>query len=318
MKFKTPAFWYRSAAETPFPFRLLIPLGWIYGAITAARLYLIKPQHAGVPVICIGNLTAGGSGKTPAALALMKLLKDSGLYKSPCFLTRGYGGSLTGPVAVTTKTGLVAGDEALLLSRIAPTIVSQDRLAGARHAKTLGHDLIVMDDGLQNPSLHKDISFVVVNGPLGWGNRRLVPAGPLREFIKFGLKRAHAVIAVDGAPAHEHEKPVIHAHRHLSCPLPPGSDVAAFCALGRPDNFLIGLQNLGLNVVAFRTFPDHHLYSAHDINDLRNEAGRLNAHLVTTEKDMVKIPSFEGITAIPLDLVFDDASAMLSLVKAQL
>ncbi|QQG35137.1 MAG: tetraacyldisaccharide 4'-kinase [Micavibrio aeruginosavorus] len=317
MTFNTPSFWYKPPAEMSVLSRALIPLGWVYGAITAARMNLIQPQKAGAPVICVGNLTAGGSGKTPVAVALMKALQNSGWYKSPCFLTRGYGGTLTGPQEISPETGPDAGDEALLLSRTAPTVISRDRLAGAHHAAAQGHDLIIMDDGLQNPYLRKDISFIVVNGPLGWGNRRLIPAGPLREFIKCGLKRAHALIALDGAPDIPGDKPVFQARRRVSCPLPSGSKVIGFCALGRPEGFRDSLQTLGYDIVLFKTFPDHHRYSASDIQELKTEAARLNARLVTTEKDAVKIFPLNDISTVTIDLTFENPEALLSMIKAR-
>lgn len=318
MTFKTPDFWYKTATDIPLSKRLLIPVGWLYGALTAVRLKVTKPYKAGIPVICIGNLTAGGSGKTPVALALMQLIQSTDIYKSPCFLTRGYGGTQAGPVTVGPDTGLAAGDEALLLMQTAPTIIAHDRAAGARYAQNCGHDLIIMDDGFQNPHLYKDISLVVVNGQTGWGNGQIVPAGPLREFIKAGLQRATALIALDGPPPQEGNKPVVKAQCRVSCPLPRGSRVLGFCALGQPARFRATLSDLGLDVIAFTTFPDHYHYTAHDIDDLKAAAARQNLHLITTEKDAVKIIGQDGISTVHLEIIFDSPDDLLNLIKAQI
>lgn len=318
MTFKTPDFWYRPAAALPLFCQLLIPAGWLYGILSAARLIWIKPYKADMPVICVGNLTAGGSGKTPTALALMKLIRHHDIFRSPCFLTRGYGGTVSGPISVGPDTGLAAGDEALLLAQAAPTIVAHDRAAGARYAQKCGHDLIIMDDGFQNPHLFKDLSLVVVNGQSGWGNGHLIPAGPLREFIPAGLRRATALIAIDGPPPQTDGKPLIPARSAVSCPLPQGSRVIGFCALGQPARFRQSLSDLGLDVIAFTTFPDHHNYTPQDIETLKTEARRHNAPLVTTEKDAIKINNREGIHTVPLEIVFENPDDILTLIKARI
>src|SRR5580700_4417453 len=187
---REPAFWWQSGSGT-----WLAPLGAIYGAVAAARMRL-RGQRAGVPVICVGNLTVGGSGKTPAALAVAHLLHAA--HQRPFFLSRGYGGRLAGPVRVNPAVHRAAdvGDEPLLLARLAPTVVARDRPAGAKFAQFAGAGVIVMDDGFQNPSLAKTLAIVVVDGRRGIGNGRIIPAGPLRAPLGIQLDHAQAIVVV--------------------------------------------------------------------------------------------------------------------------
>src|SRR5712675_2587110 len=188
---RDPSFWWRA----PGPMAgLLAPLGALYGVIAAQRL-MQAGRRVRVPVVCIGNLTVGGAGKTPTAIAVARLLQAAGA--RPIFLTRGYGGRLAGPVAVAPTHGAAdVGDEPLLLARVAPTIVARDRAAGARAAEAAGAELIVMDDGFQNPALAKDLSLIVVDGRRGLGNGKVFPAGPLRAPLRPQIARAQALLVV--------------------------------------------------------------------------------------------------------------------------
>ncbi len=251
MTFKTPAFWYQPWDQMPPLLHFLAPLGNLYGLAGNLRALITKPVRVSIPVICIGNLVAGGSGKTPVALSLLSLLKETGIAKNPCFLTRGYGGKLTGPVFVSQHKYDEVGDESLLLAKIAPTIVAKDRVAGARLAAYSGHDMIIMDDGYQNPSLYKNAGFVVVDGRTGFGNGYLIPFGPLREKIAEGLARARGIIKIGEGPSLHTGKPVIEAKFEITSDLTPGSRVLGFCGLGQPEKFKQTLIDMGIDLADF-------------------------------------------------------------------
>ena len=188
---KTPGYWKNKG----FYARLLLPVGMLYSAATAFRFKLKQPRKVPVPVICIGNLTAGGTGKTPTAAAIADLLKKGG-YK-PAFVSRGYGGSLCGVTVDPQKhTAGEVGDEPLLLAREAPVSINPDRFSAAQKAVKNGADVLIMDDGFQNPGLYKDLSFLIFDGAAGIGNGWPVPAGPLRENFAAGLKRAQAAVII--------------------------------------------------------------------------------------------------------------------------
>jgi tetraacyldisaccharide 4'-kinase len=276
-----------------------------------------------VPVICVGNLTAGGSGKTPVAIAIARLLTAAG--RIPHFLTRGYGGRVAGPLRVDAENHAVAevGDEALLLARAAPTWVCHDRRHGARAAVEAGADCLILDDGYQDPRLRKDTALVVADGATGLGNGRVIPAGPLRESVAGGLARADALIVV--APDRQGvaalaarlrpELPVLDAR------LEPTEDarrlshrkVFAFCGIGIPEKFRTTLKDIGVEIVGFRAFPDHHPYTARDLAALQADALEAgDAQLVTTAKDAVRLTPQErmGIEVVDIEAVFSDAAAL--------
>ena len=308
---RAPNFWRHRGLVA----RLLSPLGKLYGASIAFKAALASAYRAPLPVICIGNLTAGGSGKTPVAIAVGKLLQGRG--KAPVFLTRGYGGKTGVPLLVKPHhTARVAGDEALLLARTAPTIVSRDRAVGAAKAGEEKADVLVMDDGFQNFALAKDLSLVVVDGGGGFQNGMVLPAGPLREPVAQGLKRADAVIIMGaGTPdLAGYAGPVLRAHL---APLPhdfAGRSVFAFAGIGRPQKFFDTLKAVGAFVQGTQDFADHHFYDAQDLQGLRDQAkGNL---LVTTEKDLVRIPLQQrhGIAALAVEVRFDDPAALAALL----
>jgi tetraacyldisaccharide 4'-kinase len=312
---RAPDFWQKRDVCA----RLLAPLGALYGFSVAIKARLANPFDPGIPVICVGNLTAGGSGKTPIALAITEMLRVKG--HKPYFLTRGYGGSERGPAHATRgHSAEVMGDEALLLARAAPTIVARDRAAGARLAKEKGATVLVMDDGHQNFALRKSLSLVVVDAQTGFGNGFQIPAGPLREPVAQGLARADAVVLVgDGSPdLTGFRGPVLRAHLKADSSAFVNQPVFAFAGIGRPEKFIASLEACGAHVIGSCFFADHHPYSEDEILELKAVAGE--ALLVTTEKDFVRlsIASREGIKVLKVSARFDDAAAIERLLDSAL
>lgn len=286
---KTPAYWSKRGLTAG----LLLPAGMLYSAATALRLKIKKPHKVSVPVICIGNLTAGGSGKTPTATAIATLLKNNG--RNPAFVSRGYGGHLCG-VMVDPKchTAQDVGDEPLLLAREAPVSINPDRPQAALKAIDNGADILIMDDGFQNPGLHKDLSFLVFDGGSGIGNGWPVPAGPLRENFVAGVKRAQAAVII-GEDRHNladklENLPIFKATVVSELPALVSDKVIAFAGIGRPEKFYASLNQQGIKPIKTFDFPDHHFYSPQELENLLQQADAAKAELVTTAKDFVKIP----------------------------
>ena len=326
---REPGFWWRpSGAEAA----LLQPFAAIYGTVAAARMRRAG-QRVGIPVLCVGNLTLGGAGKTPTALAVGKLLAEAGA--RPFFLTRGYGGRLRGPVTVDPgrHNALDVGDEPLLLARIATTVVARDRVAGAEAAVGAGAGVVVMDDGFQSPWLAKDLSILVVDGERGIGNGRVFPAGPLRAPLAEQIARAQAVVAIGGSDAGL--EPVAAARARgipvLTARLAPdpaglaalaGRPVLAFAGIAHPDKFYATLVEAGIDVRAKRSFADHHSYSYVDARSLLAEASAWGLTLATTEKDLVRLAGRLDLAelaartrALPVTLMVDDADGFAGLVR---
>ena len=330
---RAPAFWWESRPSLRA--HLLRPPAVLYGAIAAGRMRR-SGATVDVPVVCVGNFTVGGTGKTPAALAIAKLLAAEG--QKPFFLTRGYGGRLPGPVRVDAAVHDAGdvGDEPLLLARACPTVVARDRPAGARLAAQDGASVIVMDDGLQNPSLAKDLALAVVDGATGIGNGLGLPAGPLRAPLRAQWREVDAVIVVgEGAPgaalareAGARAKPVFRARLEPDAAAAGqlrGRKVFAFAGIGQPQKFFATLQRCGAAVVRSKSFPDHHRYSADEIRAILTEAKADELHVVTTEKDLARIAGLSGaappigpIKALPVRLVFDNEKALRTLVRERL
>jgi len=311
---RAPEFWQRRGPAA----LLLAPLGTLYGASVAWKARHARPYRAQARVICVGNLTAGGSGKTPVSLALGARLKARG--EKVFFLTRGYGGAERGPAQVQPdSTAARMGDEALLLARIAPTIVSRDRAEGAAHAVAQGAGTIVMDDGHQNFTLTKDLSIVVVDGESGFGNDLTIPAGPLREPVTQGLSRADAVIIMnDGNPnLGGYRGPILRARLVADGKAFQGQRVFAFAGIGRPGKFLASLEEAGAIVTGTQFFADHHFYRDGEIAALKARAG--DAQPVTTEKDLVRLAAEDraGIAALPVYARFDDEAALDRLLDSR-
>lgn len=289
---RAPDFWDRDDLGSRLTRAVLTPIGSLYGATVRWKAKHATPYRAPIPVICIGNISAGGTGKTPIAIAITDALCARG--HKPAFLSRGYGGRLKGPVFVTNEHSAAdVGDEPLLLARSVPTVVAQDRRAGAERIATSGANVIVMDDGHQNFSLAKDISIVVVDGEAGFGNGHVLPAGPLRETAEMGLSRADAVVVMgDGNPdLYNFNGPIFRAHLrpHLAEDW-RGRHVLAFAGIGRPQKFFRTLEQTGAVLAGVVPFPDHYAFTSHDLARIKAQARDQNAQLITTEKDFVRVP----------------------------
>ncbi|MCC5978434.1 MAG: tetraacyldisaccharide 4'-kinase [Salinarimonas sp.] len=323
---RAPAFWQR---VPPHPFaRLLAPLAALYGRFAGWRMGRVV-EHSALPVICVGNFTVGGTGKTPVALAVAALLEEEG--ERPCFLTRGHGGSLRGPVAVdpATHDHREAGDEPLLLARAAPVIVSGDRPAGANLAGQTGATAIVMDDGFQNPALGKDLSLLLVDGAVGVMNGLCLPAGPLRAPLARQWEHADALIVMgEGAPgevlAEDARKRGLPVFEATLVPDPQvverlrGGRYLAFAGIGRPAKFFETLDRAGLDVAESRSFPDHHVYREQEIAELRARAQREGLRLITTEKDAVRLGAAEDIEVLPVTARIAENAALVPLLRRAL
>lgn len=295
---RAPAFWYRPPGLWS---GLLSPLGAIYAAATRRKLAQGPRAQAGVPVICVGNLNAGGTGKTPTVIALAQMLAARGI--AAHVVTRGYGGTLTGPVQVEERrhTARETGDEALLLSAFAPTWVAEDRAAGAQAAVAAGAQAILLDDGFQNAALAHDLSIIVVDALRGFGNGRVIPAGPLREPIAGGLSRADMVLSIgpDSAQSRFTDQwrghlPIPHLTGALE-PLPTGlplkgMPVLAFAGIGYPEKFFATLRSLGADLRGAESLADHQPLGDALMTRLQRQARMFGAQLVTTEKDAVRLP----------------------------
>ncbi len=327
---REPAFWREGGGGLCAA--LLAPLAAGYGAVAARRM--ARPGHApGVPVICIGNPTLGGAGKTPTALCVGRILRDAG--RRPFFLSRGYGGSFKGPLRVEPERRAASevGDEPLLLARLAPTIVARDRVAGAAMARDLGADVIVMDDGFQNPSLAKTLSILVVDARRGLGNGRVFPAGPLRAPLAAQLDRAQALLAVgdgDGAQdavgATRARGLAVHRGRlvpdEAALAALRGRPVLAFAGIGDPGKFFATLADAGIDVRAQRAFADHHAYRGSEAADLLRQARCEGLVPVTTEKDWVRLAGQDeaaaalaaAATPLPVTLQIEDEAAFRALI----
>ncbi|HQT86428.1 MAG: tetraacyldisaccharide 4'-kinase [Acidiphilium sp. 37-64-53] len=310
---RPPAFWQRNGILAA----ALAPLSRITTRITAQRV--AKPGFdCGLPVLCIGNASVGGSGKTILVRHILARYRTR--RARPFALTRGHGGTMPGPVEVdpAEHSAREIGDEALLLAASAPTIVARDRAAGARLALASGATIIVMDDGLQNPTLRKTTALLVIDGGAGFGNGRTLPAGPLREPAPAAAARCAAAVLI-GADTHGATRllppslPILQAQLIATSPIPlAGRRVVGFAGIGRPEKFFTTLRELGADLVTTIAFPDHHAYRPIDLARLQMTAAQSGALLATTEKDAVKLPAAmrARCCVITVDLAFDDPAAL--------
>jgi tetraacyldisaccharide 4'-kinase len=327
-----PAFWYRPSSWIS---RLLLPLGALYGAVAGRRLQR-QGLDAGIPVLCVGNYHVGGAGKTPAVLALAKMLRELG--ETPVVLSRGYGGRLRGPIKVDAERHVAAdvGDEPLMMARTVPVVVARDRVDGVALARSQGASVILMDDGFQNPAIAKDASLIVIDGERGLGNGYVFPAGPLRAPLQAQFDRTDALIVVGDGPAAKavaaavaaRGKPVLSAHlkpHDGSVASLRGRRALAFAGIGDPARFFRTLRASGVDVVGERAFADHHPFSKGEIETLVAEAKRDGLTLVTTEKDLARLRQADGLPAWAKDIVpfavmleFDGAQQLRKFISERL
>lgn len=312
---KTPRYWQKRNLIS----LMLAPLSLMYGAATSLRLKLKKPFKAEVPVICVGNLTAGGVGKTPVAVAVAEILIKKG--KNPFFISRGYGGKLSGVVVDAKKhTAAEVGDEPLILASVAKCVVCHNRAKAAEIAVQNGADVLIMDDGFQNPTLYKDVSLLVFNGQFGILNGRIIPAGPLRENFEKGLKRADAAVFVGDDKTGLLEKlklQVFHASIKEEKPEHKNTPVVAFAGIGYPQKFYDSLEKCGLHVANAYDFPDHHFYKKDELKAIIKKAKKKGLPIYTTQKDFVKIaPDMQkNFHVLQIKAVFENEALLTKLLK---
>lgn len=318
---RAPEFWNRRSVGIMA--LLLSPMALLYRLGFLLRAAMARPRRASVPVLCIGAASVGGAGKTPLAFAIARQLRQQG--RKLHIVSRGYGGNERGPLRVDPARHLASevGDEALLLTQAAPVWVARDRLAGIEAAAQEGADLVLLDDGLQNPTLAKTASILTVDGITGFGNGWLLPAGPLREPVGRAAQRCQAVVIV-GADEAEAARRLPAALPRFAATLEPiqgetlkGKRWYAFCGLGSPEKFRRTIRGLGLDVAGGKAFPDHHRYSDKDLAELRAEAERANARLLTTRKDWLRLKPDQRGGVTPLDIVlrFEDEAAFDALLQ---
>lgn len=329
---EAPPFWWEKSGWQAWA---LSPFSFVYGKVAGKRMRTAKRASVPVPVICIGNFTVGGAGKTPTAIAIARAALDMGL--KPGFLSRGYGGTLdvTTRVEADHHRSLDVGDEPLLLAREAITVISRKRVEGARRLVDEGVDLIIMDDGFQSARLTLDYALVVIDTQRGIGNGHLVPGGPVRAPLDEQMRQLTAILKVgDGKAAEAIVRTAARAGKQVFVssiqPRPQpnfsGTQVLAYAGIADPDKFYRTVEDLGGEIVAKRSFPDHHHFSEEDIRDLMAEADRLGVALVTTAKDAVRLQGHHGSAAdllsqtlvIDIDMVFDDPGVARGIIDTAL
>lgn len=306
---EAPNFWHKNSQD--WRAKLFVPLSIIYSMITWLRQIFSFPYKSKLPVICVGNFTMGGAGKTPLTLSIFQQLTELDL--NPCILSRGYGGEALGPLLVNKDTSLPpqVGDEPYMMAQYAPVVIAKKRKAGAQLIENLGYDCIIMDDGFQNPTIYKDLSICVVDAGSPIGNGCVFPAGPLREPLSRAKDKCDGVVYIgeEAIDIFDHS-PRIPKFTTRIVPAKVNSvpaQVLAFAGIGRPEKFYNTLKSMNINVVAAHNFPDHHPYNVEDLECLKQRADSLNVEIVTTEKDWVKLPEEwqKTIYHVPISLDWD-------------
>ena len=334
MKLSTPRWWYAREPRHASVLRFFLkPASWIWAAATARRIARTVPADAGCVVISIGNLTVGGSGKTPVAREVLRLLRSTGVSASA--LSRGYGGRLEGPVQVdlATHTAADVGDEPLMLAFDGPAWIARDRVAGARAAAASGIQAVVLDDGHQNPTLKKTLSLIVVDGETRdgewpFGDESVFPSGPMREPLRAGLARADVVIVLLPADLPDADPELLEAFGDLPVFIarlkpagpPPSGPLVGFAGIAKPWKVERALVAAGADLVDFAPFPDHAAFREEDLRFLADRAEGYGARLITTEKDWSRLPPEwrARVTSWPVTAVFDDTPAFAARLASTL
>lgn len=318
---KAPSFWQTKNIIST----LLLPCAAIYYYASKTNYKRIKPTTLPIPVICVGNLTVGGAGKTPVALHIGELLKKKNV--RAFFISRGYGGTQKTPLRVDPEihSAIQVGDEPLLLAQVLPTIVGRNKLEAAKLAIEQGAELIVMDDGFQNPALTKDLSLIVVDRRLSFGNERLLPSGPLREKVRSGIKRAGAIVIINPAnfmPTSLPDIPFLLARSQAKPSMLALKDkkIIAFCGIAIPHKFYYMLKTAGAEIVDKISFPDHYRYKQKDLLNLKEKAKENSAILVTTSKDAARMAKdfreeMKDINVAEMELVFENEDKLEALIE---
>ena len=318
---KAPRFWYKKndtyLSNTLYPLSLLFRFG------TKIRNILSRKRTSKLPIICIGNIVVGGAGKTPVAIKLGSLLMKNGY--NPHFVSKGYGGIETNNILVKEwHSAQSVGDESLLLSEIAPTWIGKDRNKSFILAQENGADCIILDDGFQNPSLQKDFSIIVINGEQGFGNKRVIPSGPLRESISRGISRANLIIVIGEITNDVKRKipstiPLIHAKFEISKEnkIYKNQKVTAFAGIAYPDKFYNSLSEQGAVIEKQISYPDHHIFDENDMLNLAEMANITKSILVTTKKDYVRIPkSYRSlVSTLNGEIIFEDENLLIEILS---
>lgn len=327
---EAPPFWW---SEPDWRARALSPISYVYGRVAGRRMENGRREKISVPVLCIGNFTVGGAGKTPTALALAAAAVEAG--RRPGMLSRGYGGSLDGPVVVDPHHHRAkdVGDEPMLLANAATTVIARDRLKGARLLVEQGADFIIMDDGFQSAQIASDYALIVIDAMRGLGNGHIIPSGPVRAPVTDQLRHATALLTVGigeraspvvrmasraGKPVYESRIVPRNAERLRNVP------VLAFAGIGDPGRFYRSLRECGGQIVEERSYGDHHLFTEEEMRDLLETAEKTGLQLVATQKDVIRLKGQSGAAAdlraatwpLDIDMVFEERDRPSRIVAA--
>jgi len=318
---KAPKFWYQK--KDTYLSNSLYPLSLLFRLGTKIRNIISKTNFSPLPVICVGNIVVGGAGKTPVSLKIGKMLIKAG-YK-PHFISRGYAGIIkTSTLVQSWHSPISVGDESILLSEVAPTWIGKNRGESIKIAKKNGGDSIIMDDGFQNPTIQKDFSIIVINADQEFGNKRVMPSGPLRESIKRGLLRTNLVIIIgqiseylkETIPSHI---PIIKAKFEINKEnkIFKGQKITAFAGIAYPEKFFYSLAKQGAKIVKKIIYPDHHIYDENDLLNLAETANKTQSILVSTKKDFVRIPkSYRSlVNTLEGEIVFENSDLLLEILS---
>ena len=318
---KAPKFWYKKK-DTIFS-RALYPLSLLFRLGTKIRNLVNHTNKSPLPTICIGNIVIGGAGKTPVALKIGKILIRAG-YK-PNFISKGYAGIIkTSTLVKDWHSPKSVGDEPLLLSEVAPTWIGIDRNKSIQLAYNEGSDCIVMDDGFQNPTIHKDFSIIVINSSQEFGNKRVIPSGPLRESIKRGMSRTNLIVVIGEKNINlknliPNNIPIISAQFIINNEnkIFKGQKITAFAGIAYPEKFFNSLKLQGAKIMKEITYPDHHIFDENDILSLAETANKTQSILVTTQKDFVRIPkSYRSlINTLEGEIIFENEDLLKEILS---